>query len=461
MNKYSPVPINRYQYLPDPPDFVFDTITFYEDGVLHIFYLSSGGRWSHISTADMITYKFWRDALTGGGADSPDCDCWTGSVIKYNNIYYLFYTGKNYADPIGDQKVMLATSENLEEWTKLPEKTFYADGIVYWNKTINGQYDLDLYEDRIHAGDEAFRDPHVFKDDKAGCFKMLLHARKAADGCHCFGVYVSENLLDWKPAEPLKIDNADMNKCNLDCPNPVFLGDRCWLLYSDARWLCTDNTNISFTDNVFYGDGTFLDHNWAVPKAAWDNIGKRYLVTGNIRASEGYLDSGNRVGAVSDSMMSAIRELYITNDGRLQTTLAREAVSSFCIIEAEYDESAQFKLPELCLIELNCTYAGSGIITLDFGGCYRLLLNTSENIIRISCQDWSTDMYGWHRGINFAESGEISLMLLINGSTAELFVYDQTSLAVRMYNRDYDAEAVFTALNNISNISLKIKTSNQ
>ena len=112
-----------------------DVIPFYWKGDYHLFYLK-GPDWAHVVSRDLLRWQELPNALIkGSDLLGPDWESiWTGSVVEHGGTFYLFYTGKNSNDPLGDQKVMQARSVDLIHWTKHPEYTFYADGKIYWNR---------------------------------------------------------------------------------------------------------------------------------------------------------------------------------------------------------------------------------------------------------------------------------------------------------------------------------------
>ena len=97
---YAPVPYTLY---PAPEGaYVGDTMPFVtEDGTLELYYL----------------YETDHNGLG------------TGSVMQdQDGLYHLFYTGHNDIGNSGKGKecVMHAVSTDREEWTKIPEDTFYS-----------------------------------------------------------------------------------------------------------------------------------------------------------------------------------------------------------------------------------------------------------------------------------------------------------------------------------------------
>ena len=94
-----------------------DVIPFFWKGSYHLFYLE-GPDWGHIVSQDLLHWQELPKALVkGADPQGPDWESiWTGSIVEHNGTFFLFYTGKNSNDPLGDQKVMQARSTDLIHW---------------------------------------------------------------------------------------------------------------------------------------------------------------------------------------------------------------------------------------------------------------------------------------------------------------------------------------------------------
>ena len=132
---YSPV---EYSLYPCPEGaYVGDTMPYVtEDGTLELYYLydtDHNGQGYHpiykYSTKDLCSYTDHGMVLNYGLMSDPDPAIGTGSVLRDNEgLYHLFYTGHNDTGNGGKGKecVMHATSTDRENWTKIPEDTFYS-----------------------------------------------------------------------------------------------------------------------------------------------------------------------------------------------------------------------------------------------------------------------------------------------------------------------------------------------
>ena len=110
--------------------FIGDCMPYYEDGVYYIYYLKEGGDSYHhsiylLTTTDFITYEEYDDPVLTAG-DVPAQDDWigTGSLVKVDETYYLFYTGHTDSDAFEyGETIMLATGSDPFSF----EKEDYAD----------------------------------------------------------------------------------------------------------------------------------------------------------------------------------------------------------------------------------------------------------------------------------------------------------------------------------------------
>jgi beta-fructofuranosidase len=151
----------------------------------------------HAISKDLKNWTVLPDALTP--SDEPAFDSWTtwtGSVTKNDDgTWWMFYTGSSREDGGLTQRVGAATSKDLISWTKLgTDPLVEADGRWY------EKLDLTAW------GDEAWRDPWVFRFPGEKTWQMLVTSR-AKEGepstRAVVGHATSENLIDWSVKPPL------------------------------------------------------------------------------------------------------------------------------------------------------------------------------------------------------------------------------------------------------------------
>lgn len=160
----------------------------------------------HAVSKDLIHWKELPDALVPGVDDDWDSlSLWTGSVIKKDDTYYMFYTGRSFANKTSYiQKIGVATSKDM----------------IVWEKHLNNpilEVDDTLF-DSIFTRDNkgiigSWRDPFVWWDENQKRFCMTISAfKKDSDKGRiaCVALATSENLLNWN------IQESIFTSCNFD-----------------------------------------------------------------------------------------------------------------------------------------------------------------------------------------------------------------------------------------------------
>ena len=115
-----------------PGQWVWDSWFAFDAGVHHAFYLQASRALGdpnrrhrntsvgHSISADLKNWTVLRDALTP--SESPAFDSWTtwtGSVVRHDGKWWMFYTGTSREDGGDIQTVGAATSDDLITWEKL------------------------------------------------------------------------------------------------------------------------------------------------------------------------------------------------------------------------------------------------------------------------------------------------------------------------------------------------------
>lgn len=199
-----------------------------DDGVrFHLFFLHAprslgdaalrhrNARIGHASSADLKTWSVHSEAIGPGPEGSFDQTAtWTGSVIRGpDGLWRMFYTGSRFVSSASNaniETVGVATSPDLEVWTKLPGPVVSAD--PRWYETLGTS----------SWTEEAWRDPWVFADPKGGGWHMLITARvnRGDDpGRGVIGHATSPDLLRWEVRPPLS--QPQMGFGHLEVPQIV------------------------------------------------------------------------------------------------------------------------------------------------------------------------------------------------------------------------------------------------
>lgn len=311
-----------------------DVIPFYYNGDYHVFYMRESN-WGHIVSKDLVNWKVLPDAITKGTDPlGPDGEgCWTGSIVENQGVFYLFYTGKNSMDPKGDQKVMMAVSNDLVHWKKEPRHTFYADGNIYWNKTLNGPID-----DKLNYHHQAFRDPDVFWNAEKQEWWMLLHAVLPDGSAPAMGLYTSKDIVNWKPAGPLLVYPAEISG---DCPF-IFPSNGKWYMnFADYHYKYAHRLEGPYDSPVKAFDCGDL----RVPKVMWD--GHRFILIGWILDYDDNVDSGEPTWG---GPLCMPRELWTDSSGNQFQRPLQEVLAHFQSLDTRLSEkfvtSQRIKMPE-------------------------------------------------------------------------------------------------------------------
>jgi beta-fructofuranosidase len=176
----------------------------------------------HAVSDDLRTWTELPDALVA--SDGPAFDdqaTWTGSVVRGDDgVWRMFYTGCSRAEQGVVQRIGVAISDDLVAWHRTsPEPVCEADPRWY-EKLADGTW-----------GDEAWRDPWVFRDPDGHGWHMLITARAAAgapDERGVIGHATSTDLAHWTVGPPLSRPGAGFGQ--LEVPQVAVVDGRGVLL---------------------------------------------------------------------------------------------------------------------------------------------------------------------------------------------------------------------------------------
>jgi beta-fructofuranosidase len=151
----------------------------------------------HAVSSDLREWTRIEDALVRGDeGDFDDLATWTGSVVRDDGLWYMFYTGSRLApDGKNVQRIGYATSRDLISWTKSPTNPVLEASSTSYEKID----DADWH-------DEAFRDPWVFRDPSGRGWHMYITARAREGDPATRGVVghaVSPDLRRWELRAPV------------------------------------------------------------------------------------------------------------------------------------------------------------------------------------------------------------------------------------------------------------------
>ncbi len=151
----------------------------------------------HAVSVDLYNWSLLPDALVPG--DRPafdDIATWTGSIVQgIDGLWYMYYTGIAAEENGLVQRIGLATSEDLIRWNRHPDFEVLSADSAWYEKLGDSSW-----------GNEAWRDPWVFKDPCGDCWHMLVTARSRVgqdDDRGVIGHLLSDDLVHWEATEPL------------------------------------------------------------------------------------------------------------------------------------------------------------------------------------------------------------------------------------------------------------------
>ena len=207
-----------------------DVIPYYEDGTFYLFYLrdlrdpvkGEGCPWCLLTTKDFVHYTEHGEVLPRGPEGAQDRWVFTGSCIKANDEYYIFYTGHNHhmaEQGLPTQKLLLAKSKDLLHWEKDPSFVMEAPE---W---------LEIHD---------YRDPYVYYEEKHHEYRMLITGRlktEAPDNTKGMTLLLtSQDLYHWElQRKPFYAPQAYFAH---ECPDIFKMGDWWYLLFSEFSDKC-------------------------------------------------------------------------------------------------------------------------------------------------------------------------------------------------------------------------------
>ena len=182
-------------------------------GVVHAFYLKAPtslgdpdlrhahARIGHSVSRDLIGWTSLPDALgPGADGDFDDLAIWTGSIVRHEGVWHLFYTGVEKRTRTRTQRIGHATSLDLMTWDRAAA-TPVSVADDRWYSTAAAP----------PAFDEPWRDPWVWRSEADGLWHMLVTAREPEghDATHgSVGHCVSPDLFAWEVAAPLSSESG-------------------------------------------------------------------------------------------------------------------------------------------------------------------------------------------------------------------------------------------------------------
>jgi beta-fructofuranosidase len=459
-----------------------DFIPFYWQGEYHLFYLKDfrdipkhgeGTPWCHLVTRDFVNFVDHGECLKRGTIDDQDLYVFTGSVIQGEGRFHIFYTGHNpHLRKAGksEQAIMHAVSDDLYEWKKCPEDTFFAPS------------------DRFEPHD--WRDPFVFWNEEAAEYWMVTAARLKEGPSRrrgCTGLCTSKDLVTWAVKEPFYAPDMYFTH---ECPDVFRMGHWWYLLFSEFSDACVTRYRMArsangpwitpevdtFDGRAFYaaktaeGDNHRYLFGWnptqtdAKDYSTWD-WGSNLVVHEVVQRPDGTL--GVRI---PESVRNYFVEQMPVHFGQTfktplpkNGTVRLEGPGSFRCISAG-------KLPEMAKIEATVVFTeptkGFGIMlrtSMDFETGYYIRVEPQRN--RLVFDSWPRRgdipfMVEIERPIKLEPKRPVQMIIYVDSTLCEVYLDNQVAMSARMYNHPEGDWGLFVSEGNVEFREVSLSTPN-
>lgn len=454
-----------------------DPIPLFVDGKYHVIHLSppwdslgtvvpeirSKDTQRHIVSTDMVHWEVLEPALYPGEKGEVDQDgCWTGSWIKKDGKYYLFYCAFDHLAE-NPQKICLALSDDGIHFTKEPSFPI-----------LRPAKELEQID---------YRDSYVFWNEDENCYWMILAARFADGGPFhrrgCITYRTSDDLWNWSDDNILY---APWYMVCPECPEMWKWGDWWYLCYSHFDHDAKTTYRISkschgpwrvpslpgFDGRRFYAAKTLFD---GKRRFQWGNIYERETLTNEgrwtyagdmamphelIQQEDGSLKVicppeivANFSKPVENRFVGVMGEWKVEGD-----TISTDATSSFSY--GFFEESASDALMLHCKVTLEEGNGAFGVLLKsvdDLSPSWELILEPTHDYVSITRYPVALDPF-WQglnpkikdapmevdgpktiqRPVKITHGKEIDIKCFVDDSFVECFVDDSVVLSYRIYD---------------------------
>lgn len=446
-----------YQLFYTPPiGAAGDFIPFYDNGEFRLFYLQDwrdkdkfgeGTAWYQIGTKDFVHFKEYGEMIPRGATDSQDLYIYTGSVLKADGKYHIFYTGHNFNYPkLGkpQEAIMHAVSTDLIHWQKIPEDAFYAP--------------TDKYEK------DDWRDPFVFWNEEAHEYWMIIAARtkeiKTSGKSGCTLICSSKDLKKWQIKNYLW--QPGLYPVH-ECPDLFKMGGWWYMIYSvsgthyimskslNGPWIRPDDD--LFDALAFYAAKSYSDgsHRYLFgwnPTKSDDRDSRNWQWGGSLVVHEIYQ---NPDGTLSVKVPESIDNAFSTELESSLTPLIGDCnvQDKRVSINAENSYAAALSgdMPRCCKISTTVKFEKNtrqcGIILRSDNNLehnYIIRLEPRKNRIVFSLSPVYMEM---ERPVDLNPDIPHEIKVFVDGTNCVIYVDNKTAISTRLYNIDNGKWGIF------------------
>ena len=451
---------NAYEYLnfflPEmdgtKQPYVGDPMPYYEDGVYYIYYLKDGGdSFNHsiylATTTDFVTYTEYDAPVLESSRDGGQ-DSWigTGSVVKVEDQYYLFYTGHNGSGSMPfKEKIMVAVGDTLTSFTKLSGWEIAPDS------TLGQKND--------------FRDPQAYYDPDTGIISLTITASQG-NVARILKYSVTANLATAN-YDGIIFSNPVGDFWNLECTDTFQMGDTWYVTYSaqdDTLWYASSENRYGpysepqrLEGKLFYaakhvedGENSYM--------VGWARRSESPSSTQDVAAWGGNLVAQKIIQKEDGSLVLApVDSLVEQFDERRQLVCGDSHI--FLKAGSRYSYSDVFIGYESYLLTGEFTYTGNGSFGLafDFNGKenkYKMIsISPSENKLQLLFNEGDTLIA--ENAIELEKGKTYSFTYIQEGSVGVFYLDGVAALTVRIYGASGKPVMLFAENNSVLFTSLR------
>ena len=443
--------------------FVGDCMPYYEDGVYYIYYLKDGGDSYHhaiylTTTTDFLTYTEV-DAPVLEASDPPAQDEWigTGSVVKTDDGYYLFYTGHTDTDAFEyAETVMLAKGKDLTAFEKVAE----------WEITP----DDSLGQKRD------FRDPQGYYDEETGQFTFTITASQ--DGVARILKYTVSKDLSEIIYDGIIFTDPVGKVYNLECSDTFRIGDTWYLTYSaqdDVLWYAQSQSPYgpysepkALDGPLFYaakhvedGEHTYMV-GWARRSGSEKDTRKVNGWGGNLLVQQ---VAQREDGSLVLEPVEAIARQYdqsVAIAGGTEASAPASPVDLELTAEAQRTYTQLTTTPERFLLKGSFTYQGEGSFGLAFDfkdgeeDYKRITIDPKEHTLSLQFRGGAVTPA--QTPVELTEGETCSFTYIQEDSVGVFYIDGQTAFTVRLYGVNNRPMYLFAENCQVSFSQLEIHT---
>lgn len=445
----------KYHFLPEKNWMNDPNATIFFEGTHHLFYQYNPTdwhwgnlHWGHATSKDLLHWEHQPIALTPD-MENKETDCYSGCSYIHNGKIELFYTSVGKEDH--------CQHDGSQQWVAVTE-----DG-VRW-KQIKDNPVMKI-EPEFNGGKKLteWRDPFVFQ------WKGKTYALVAGivdNKYSAVHIYTSEDMRQWTYVNEFFRNNCA--KEVMECPNLVVFGDKVLFIHSywDLRvlhyYVGTINEDCQLE---VYNKGDVDCGDFFASQISFDDKGRTYLW--------GWLREDPRRGLYTDGEWAGVqaipRVISINEDNELvmqrlpefenlrgeKEAITLENFSGERIFETKSNTAeikAVIKSDEVFTIRMLASDDGREYTDVVFNpreGTYYAPMEESSLLKEVD----KRPILGYFKK---SENHEVAIDILLDGSVAEIFVDDNSAMALRIYPSLEGKNMSFLSKNNVEKASIEI-----